>query len=466
LTVTIGEETIEMSTLKNKEDQEYSKDLFGGYYRKNFDVFKAPEEQAQQRFNFKIRQLGAGDRSTDDINSGNTSLAYSPSRRTPTHKQALDLNFDSANPSLAVINQKTNAASQQQNQQPLWFNNPKRRTNPSHAIKREAFDELEPESNFLTKTKSNQGSGLGFKSLTFGTRRDNTEMSHVNAFSDELPPSKTIFDLQREDNSDSYLSVNPTNANTSVISQKPIGEDSGIFGASNGTPTFQRSRNILPDHLSKSGNSAFSTPFKQELGKSATQPAVSSPLRTDESAVLVFGYPESIANSVIKHFAKFGTILEDFEATRVDPLFHKQNNKTYPIFTGNGWIKLTYDNRASAIRALEESGTVFHGSMIGCVPYSKQAIENIASISIPTSEDIGETDIALQKNSSIQDENNLLNFTSNSQKISLKNDDKIFVKPKNEKTNLYSSRPSKETNQTNNSMLSKVNNWLFGWEDL
>lgn len=422
-----------MSTL-NREDQEYSKDLFGGYYKKNFDVFTAPEQAS--RFNLRV----SADRSSDDL-SGNTSLTYSPSRRTPTHKQSVDISFDSANPSLAVINQKTNA-SQPQKSQPLWFNNPKRRTNPAHVVKRDTDDELDKDSSFLAKTKSSQKTSSGFNSLTFGTRRNNTEAAHVNAFSDELPPSKTISDLQREDYSDSYLSANQTNGNVSLMSK---GDDSGIFGSTQ--------RNILPDHLLKP-YSAFSTPLKPE------QPRVSSPLRPEESAVLVFGYPESIANQAIKHFAKFGVILEDFEATRVEPVFHKPSNKSYPIFTGNGWVKLTYDNRASAIRALEESGSVFHGSMIGCVPYSKQAIENIASISIQNSEDIGESNIALQQS---KDENNLLSFTTNSQKLNVKTDDKIFVKPRGEKT-LYSGK-TVETRHSN-SVLGKVNNWLFGWEDL
>ena len=188
----------------------------------------------------------------------------------------------------------------------------------------------------------------------------------------------------------------------------------------------------------------------------------------------MFGYSESIANEVIAHFAKFGNILEDFEATRTSVIFHKKLSdaprKSYPIFTGSGWVKLTYDNKASAIRALEENGSVFHGSMIGCVPYSKDAVENIASVSISNNSNVGETDISLET-SAHHDEEPMMKFASNSHKINLKTDDKIFVKPKSAKLGLYKSKDLKQhqlqqQSQQGNSLVNKVNNWLFGWEDL
>ncbi|ONH67892.1 Nucleoporin NUP53 [Cyberlindnera fabianii] len=444
---------------QNKEDNEYSRDLFGGYYKKNFDVFGTPQDSQSRFGQLKVRN-DAADRSSDDIGSTSTSsIPYSPSRRTPTHKKSVDINFDSPNPSLATINQKTNNNTSQSTQ-PLWFNNPKRRTVPSRAIKRETYDEIEPETNFLSSSASKQNSPKqGFKTLTFGTRRNNTELTHVNTFSDELPPMKTISDLQREDDSDSFLSFNQTNGNMSLLSP------SQAEGATstNGTPSIPHIKNL------QGTSSGFSTPLKKVESfaspQSATQP---SPQRTQggESAVLVFGYPESIANSVIKHFGKFGRILEDFEATRVDPLFLKQSTKSYPIFTGDGWVKLTYDNRASAIRALEESGSVFHGTMIGCVPYSKSAVENIASINIQNNEDIGESDIHVHQSTDAQQSDCKLNLSTHPQRLTLKNDDKIFMKPQKETANLYSSRAAQDQKPVNNSLLGKVNNWLFGWEDL
>ncbi|CEP25232.1 unnamed protein product [Cyberlindnera jadinii] len=472
--------------------------MFTTLNKRDFDT-KASDDSARGGFNLKIRALGLGDRSSDDLNNN------SPNRRTPTHKQSIDLGFDSTNLSLAAINEKTNGSSVggPQRTQPGWCNNPKRRSTPGRALKRETNNDLESDSIFLTKTKSTEANdgATGFKnSLTFGTRRNNTEnSSHVNAFSDDLPPSKTIMDLQREDYTDCYLAPQQQQhqgqqlqqqnlqqqqqgqqlqvGNTSLLSVKG-GDDSGIFGISSNSPAFQRSKNVLPDHLFETGDkkspigSNGIRPQQQTLNGDSTRSHTGQ--TNGESAVLVFGYSESIANEVIAHFAKFGNVLEDFEATRTSVIFHKKLSdtprKSYPIFTGSGWVKLTYDNKASAIRALEENGSVFHGSMIGCVPYSKDAVENIASVSISNSSNVGETDISLQTGAH-HDEEPMLKFASNSHKINLKTDDKIFVKPKSAKLGLYKSKDLKQhqlqqQSQQGNSLVNKVNNWLFGWEDL
>lgn len=457
-----------MSNPRSGASREYSKDLFGSVYQKNGDIFNS-DGAPQSRFGQLKVRADFGDKSSDDI--GNTSGTYSPLRRTPSHKQSYDLSFESGNLSLATINERTKATQLgQQQPQPLWFNNPKRRTIPSQVIRRENFDEADSDSSFLAKSKDNNDASSGFKTLTFGTKRNNDpELAHVNAFSDELPPTRTISDLQKEESSEAYLSFNNDNLNNgnfSVLSAKPIGEDSSL--TNNGTPNFQHTKNVLPDNLFNSPlqKNVFSTPSKVSAFQQPQQAPqqTNSPQLGGESAVLVFGYPESIANTVIKHFAKFGNILEDFESTRTDPLFHKPQKKNYPIFTGNGWVKLTYDNKASAIRALEENGTVFHGAIIGCVPYSKGAIESIASISVKSSEDIGESDIA-PHHANDEDKDTTSYPNRFKQKITLKNDDSIFVKSRDPKQPLYTSKTEGKPT-AKSSILGKVNNWLFGWDNL
>ena len=150
--------------------------------------------------------------------------------------------------------------------------------------------------------------------------------------------------------------------------------------------------------------------------------------RNQEAAVIVFGYPESISNAVVLHFSHFGNILEDFEVLRspsglntatlktinrpkqqnklVSPSGRDANsgsgslndnvgeqgreNRKYPIYTGEGWVKLTYNSQTSALRALQENGTIFAGSLIGCIPYSKVAVERLASCRIDKIDNIGE----------------------------------------------------------------------------
>jgi nucleoporin ASM4 len=458
--------------------QQPRRDLFGTVFQPNADIFTNDTPKTSR---FHQLKTDSADRSADDISIN------SPSRRTPAHKQHSEASVDSSNPSLAMINQKTNSTTT--SNPPLWFNNPKRRTIPSNVVKRDS-ESTTDSSTFLSKPKpTTDSSSSGFKTLTFGTRRNHSELAHVNALSDELPPTRTISDLQRDDNPESYLSFHPDNTIGNVTTTP--GNQNKEIGSLNGSS----SGNILPDNLFRSPQKGLfpSTPSKTSGLFPPSQPTQQQESNLQqqqqqqqqqqnhkisaESAVLVFGYPESIANNVIKHFAKFGTILEDFESTRINPIFHTtRQKKIYPIYTGNGWVKLTYDNKASTIRALEENGSVFFGSIIGCVPYSKEAVEKIASVSINDLQDIGESEFLsnspLNKGDGADDGENspdFLKFNPNkiSTRLSLKTDDKIFIKAKDLRKTLYSNKLSENSNSTNNnSILSKVNNWLFGWEDL
>lgn len=436
--------------------QQPSRDLFGGVLQSNTDIFNLDSPKASRFHQLKV---DIGDRSSDEISLN------SPNRRTPIHKQHNDI-LDNSNLSLATINQKTNTSNTSNT--PLWFNNPKRRTVPSNVIKRSENDH--DASSFLIKTKSsNISSSSGFNTVQFGTRRNASELSHVNALSDELPPTRTISDLRKEDNTDSL--TNDTLSNTTVNT-----DQKNLPTSAFSTP-------------SKSNGSVLTFPLnskqQQQLSLQTSQKEEQEQKHklSTESAVLVFGYPESIANNVIKYFNKFGTILEDFESTRINPIFNSNKpKKIYPIYTGNGWVKLTYDNKASAVRALEENGSVYFGVIIGCVPYSKDAIERIASISINELQDIGESEFlsnSIENNNSNENSNSnsndnnskedLIKFNPNkkSTRLNLKTDDKIFINSKDLKKTLYSNKILQSSNSNNNnSILNKVNNWLFGWEDL
>ncbi|KAH3667023.1 hypothetical protein WICMUC_005370 [Wickerhamomyces mucosus] len=471
-----------------KDNQEYSKDLFGGYYQKNFDILQKSETPTQSRF-IHLKSLGKGDtpdKSSDDLNISSIS---SP-RRTPSQQKTFDAFNGSESLSLAAINQRFSSLESQQNQtqttatsasdqpkqltsktinisnQPSWFNNPRRRNNTSQVIKRENYDEIDADSSFLIKQKSTStNASQGFKTLSFGTRRNNQELPHVSTFSDELPPVKTLSDLQREDNTEEITIKNSNGSlSTNIDSNSNF---SGSIEIPNSINNVQSISNNLRDDSStgtRDLDNLFQPPKRSQadLVFQNQQKNSFNPSHDNESAVLVFGYPETISNSVIKHFAKFGTILEDFEVTRIDPLFSRAKPKTYPIYTGNGWIKLTYDNKASSFRALEENGSVFHGSTIACIPYSKQAIEKISSLS-----NVLDLDQSASLNFISQASNNdselVQNYANMKSKITLKNDDKIFQRSTREK-NFYSDNntESKETD----SIINRVSNWFFGWDDL
>lgn len=162
-------------------------------------------------------------------------------------------------------------------------------------------------------------------------------------------------------------------------------------------------------------------------------------------SVIVYGFDDSNFSLVVEHFAKFGKIMEDLTISDgnyhygslgnlvahdrlVDPnnsiandesatnknnkkslnsgkntnnnninpqntitgARNNKNNSLFPIFMGEGWIKLTYDNTNSAIRALAENLTDDgNGNILGVIPYSKEDLEILINDKISNDLDIG-----------------------------------------------------------------------------
>ncbi|OWB70867.1 hypothetical protein B5S31_g548 [[Candida] boidinii] len=166
---------------------------------------------------------------------------------------------------------------------------------------------------------------------------------------------------------------------------------------------------------------------------------------TGESAVIIFGYDDEMFEELILYFDRFGKILENFNiadnrintsyiasapfvpindsliadqsilagsgstkpvstfsgrinntasmkySSRIADLSNSTQKKSYPIFIGKQWVKITYDNIASAIRALRENGISLDGSnaVIGVIPYTKESLEALLHSKIPNDEDVG-----------------------------------------------------------------------------
>ncbi|GMM47082.1 FG-nucleoporin [Pichia kluyveri] len=161
-------------------------------------------------------------------------------------------------------------------------------------------------------------------------------------------------------------------------------------------------------------------------------------------SIIVYGFDDSNFPLLVEHFSKFGKIMEDLTISDgnyhygslgnlvahdklVDPNdnkindednntkntskssrnlkqsfnnhnnnsninknLNKNNSNFFPIFMGQGWVKLTYDNTNSAIRALAENltndGT---GNILGVIPYSKEDLEILINDKISNDLDIG-----------------------------------------------------------------------------
>jgi hypothetical protein len=162
-------------------------------------------------------------------------------------------------------------------------------------------------------------------------------------------------------------------------------------------------------------------------------------------SVIIYGFNDEHFGTLIEHFAKYGKIMEDLvisdsnyyygtlgNVLAYDKLYdideldsnssnvkknknlnsmkdnttnhnnHPNNNKnksyinandkiTFPIFLGPGWVKLTYDNPNSAIRALSDNLTDDgNGNILGVIPYRREDLEILLDQNISDDLNVGE----------------------------------------------------------------------------
>lgn len=322
--------------------------------------------------------------------------------------------------------------------QPTWNTNPSRRTIPNHLVskRRPGFQITNPKSGREKQLYSSRDNSQSFDLVTFGspTKKStgNNIDSRVNStnlydtttditkydetinktltdefslhdYDDDLPPSRSIYDL----NDEFLLSLNKpmsNNHNESFINKDPKNYNN-IFNRTNLKPEDKKDGSgATMDSNPALSNSQSETVPGFNSGSSNSDANSINPLNNGESAILVFGYPEHLANQVINYFKDFGNILEDFEINKnskknflhniaADNSFKstttKKSDKIIPCFTGKSWVKITYDNPASALEALQQNGVVFNGSLLGVIPYSKDAIEKLQNRKLNPNEDIG-----------------------------------------------------------------------------
>lgn len=181
--------------------------------------------------------------------------------------------------------------------------------------------------------------------LELDANKENILNTKLNA-SDDLPPMKSLFDIEKEMEIDFKIQQN--RSNPSIITEeltRNSNEDSHDF---NNLNIFDRSDNIK---------------------KANENDVLTSSVDTDTNELyscIIFGYPENISTQILTYFNKFGTILEDFPF--LSNSTNTSNKKNLPIETGDSWCKITYDNKVSYLRALKENGTLYSGYIIGCVP--------------------------------------------------------------------------------------------------
>lgn len=377
----------------------------------------------------------------------------------------------SININMSLFGQNTTTVQPQVDNQPVWFQNQKRRTIPNHLVpkKKTGFqitsgknnESLGPNSStYLTATDSNSSALTSkdqFNLVSFGQQRklldknatlfDNdltkydetinetlNEEPHITANGDDLPPTRSIYDL----NDETLATLNkPVQHIDSFINKDP-----------------------------KNFNNVFNKDGPDNEVAEAQERRTSINPLNNEAAILVFGYPESMSNQIIHHFKEFGDILENFEVNQkknslVNINHHHQ--KLVPIFSGKSWVKITFDNPASAADALRENGVVFNGVLLGVIPYNKNAIEKLQKRKLTDSEDIGSNDFSSTKpaDSLPVAPTAPANPSSYTTRLDIKDGSQFFLK-----TDGDQSKTQQNQNEEKLSFFGKVSKYVFGFHEL
>ncbi|KAG7820551.1 hypothetical protein KL909_004423 [Ogataea angusta] len=198
------------------------------------------------------------------------------------------------------------------------------------------------------------------------------ETTSIDEFQD-LPPKVSLYDrMSNDENSGNALLIN-----------------SPGFGKFESDPNSYRNvfnrvqRSRVPVGSSESANPDL--PFSVGKVDSLNDNEKDAEPTIRETAVIVYGYDDSQFASVVEQFSKYGTIMEDFNQRKL-----LSQSKNYPVFIGPQWVKFTYDNSASAVRALRDNNKLgASGSVIGVVPYTRSSLEKLLGTSIPDNQDIG-----------------------------------------------------------------------------
>ena len=412
----------------------------------------------------------------------------------------------------------SSTASAELNDNPAWFNNPRKRAIPNSIIKRSIGRSLSPVRSDTADAPVMFSNPNGFNNVTFGSKKDprilknvpqcennnntnnnnhNSDLSTVVFDSNEAPPKTSLADWQKEDgiyvsNNDNIkdpgMTTDITFDGKLTTSSSPY---NGVEKTSRMFSFFDKSTKVSP------------IDSNETLAKCKEEDSSN----WEDNAVIIFGYPESIANSVILHFSNFGEILEDFriikDLKKLNPK-NKSNSQSlatqnYPIYTGDGWVKLTYNSELSKSRALQENGIIMNGTLIGCVSYSPAALKQLASLtkSMGTKGNKTGSDTNLNmndpnsyrktenfferarttaatlkvRNSEFKVSKNSSSF-KNPRKLEIKDGRSLFLRNRGKiHSGVLSSIESdlkkrEQTGRNKKSWLNRLNNWLFGWNDL
>ncbi|KAK6203615.1 Nup53/35/40-type RNA recognition motif-domain-containing protein [Scheffersomyces amazonensis] len=449
---------------------------------------------------------------------GSTSSGFSliQSSQQPVQQTPPPIGVQQQQPQQQQQQQAQQQQQQQQQPQPIWFQNQKKRIIPNHLVpKKKASFQIA-----ASKTKKDgNGNGNGNGNGTGnGTGSGSGNGSNREKKSSSLLSSNeyNLLSFAGQQSSQQQRKLLDKVDDTSVdftkydetLNETLINNEDFFTNFDEDLPPTRSIHDLNDEFLVSLGNKpvekidsfinkdpkTFENVFTRGTNESKKQESSitkesMNPLVNNESAIIVFGYPESLTNQIIQHFKEFGDILEDFESNHkstyssLNSRHNQLSKKLVPIFVGKNWIKLTFDNPASALDAIQENGSVFNGVLLGVIPYTKHAIEKLQKRSITSNEDIGGNnalDLSVVKPEKLLNGNSNSNSNGNSNSISNSNGNGIIKESTpSQLTNKFEMKDGsqfflnngdqqkeKDAKQEKLGVLGNLSRYIFGFHEL
>lgn len=191
----------------------------------------------------------------------------------------------------------------------------------------------------------------------------------------DRPPTYSLFDPRPD-----QFNKNTLRGDTDSLVAQLVSKPQAFNNA------FTKDRKIISQTPDQSHGPAMDLPWSTTANSSSQIDAPMKSINSSsknkakmEFSVLVYGFSNNNFSIIMNHFAKFGRILEDFSISTKFKSIDTTPRKSYPIFMGPSWVKITYDNAQSSIRALAEDGNEEEssGSTIGVIPYRSDLVRHL-----------------------------------------------------------------------------------------